>query len=61
LRFVRPSLHTLPINYKFFNETGLLFGFYFQPFADLLENEYNMETSQGSVIQVNVPIIEGKK
>ena len=59
IRFLRPTLYTLPVNYKFCTDTGLLFGFYLQPFAELLENEYHMETSQGSAIQVSIPVIEG--
>jgi len=30
-----------------------------QPFAEVLENEYNMETSQGSAIKINIPEVEG--
>jgi hypothetical protein len=59
IRFIRPTFHTLPVNYKFCNDTGLLFGFYLQPFAELPENEFHMETSEGSAIQVNIPVVEG--
>jgi len=61
IRFLRPTLNLLPTNYSFFNNSGLLFGFYFQPFAPILENEINLETSQGSLLNCSIPIIESIK
>lgn len=58
-------MHFLPANYSFFNNSGLLFGFYFQPFSPILESEINnldldQSLSQGSNIISSIPLIEGK-
>lgn len=60
LRLLRPSLQLLPLNYKYFIDAGLLFGIYLQPFAEICENEYNLENTHGSEIQSSIPCIEGQ-